>query len=136
MREYHETTAMAPSMAPVQPAPVTRDKARPTRYEIKPSALKKKSVSRVLGIDAEYCKYTLSDVSVEGTDILSFWEVRLLWVLSVKYTMTPSLNRPIRKSSPLCSRWLWTTSQSRQHPCLPNASSRQRRRLTPPNETG
>ena len=135
MREYHDKFAMAPSKAPVQPTPVAQDKVRPTRYGVQHSALKKESMSRVLGVDAEYRKYTLSEVSSD-TDILWFWEVRLFLVLSVEHTMTPSLNRPIRKSSPLCSRWLWTTSQSRQHPCLANACSRQRRRLTPPNETG
>ena len=140
MRKYHDqassTAATAPSKAPVQPRPVAQDNVCPTRFRVEHAAFKKKSVSRVLGVDAEFRKYTLSEVSSDDTDILWFWEVRLFWVLSVKYTMTQLLNRPIRKSSPLYSRWLWTTFQSRQHLCLANACSRQRKRLTPTNETG
>jgi hypothetical protein len=140
MREYHDqtslTTTMAPSNAPVQPAPVAQDKVRPTRFRVEHPTFEKKSLSRALGVDAEFRKYALSEVSSSDTDILWFWEVRLFRVLSVKHTMTQLLNRPIRKSSPLCSRWLWTTSQSRQHLCLVNAYFRQRRRLTPPNEIG
>jgi len=140
MCKYHDQAslmaAMAPSKAPVQPHPVAQDNVRPTRFRVEHAAFKKKSMLRVLGVDAEFHKYTLSEVSSDDTNILWFWEVRPFWVLSIKYTMTQLLNRPIRKSSPLYSRWLWTTFQSRQHLCLANVCSCQRKRLTLTNETG
>ena len=88
MHEYHEqtssTAARAPSKAPVRPAPVAQDKVCPTWFRVEHSAFEKKSLSRVLGIDAEFRKYTLSEVSSSDsdTDILWFWEVRLFWVPS------------------------------------------------------
>ena len=137
MHKYHSrtslTAATAPSKAPVRHAPVAGDKVRPTRFRVEHSVFEKKSSSRVLGVDTEFRKYTLSEVSRDDTDILWFWEVRLF---PSNDTMTQLLNRPIRKSSPLCSRLLWTSCQSRQHLCLANACSPQRRRLTLPNETG
>ena len=88
MRKYYEqtslTAARAPSKAPVQPAPVAQDKVCPMRFRVEHSAFKKKSLLRVLGVDAEFRKYTLSEVSFSDldTDILWFWEVRLFWVPS------------------------------------------------------
>ena len=135
MHQYHSQTSLTTvPEAPVRPSPVARGKTCPTRFRVEDSAFeKKKSSSQVLGVDAEFRKYTLSDVSSDDTDILWFWEVRCF---SSNGTMTHLLNRPIRKSFPLCSPLLWTTSQSRQHPCLANAYFRQRRRPTLPNETG
>lgn len=83
MRKYHGQTLTAATAPPVQPAPVAQDKVRPTRFRVEHSAFEKKSSSRVLGVDAEFRKYTLSEVSSSGTDILWFWEVRLFRVFSV-----------------------------------------------------
>src|SRR6266581_8069099 len=91
--------------APVQPALVARAKSHPTWFRIEHSTFEKKSLPRSLGIDAEFCKYT-SSITSSDTDILLFWEVRL--ILS-NGTMTHLLNRLIRKSFPLYLRLPWTT---------------------------
>src|SRR6266581_2241626 len=122
---------MAVPEAPVQPTPVAGAKSCPTRFRIEHSAFEKKSSPQLLGIDAEFYKYT-SSMTSSDTDILLFWEVRLILLNG---TITHLLNRLIRKSFPLYLRLPWTTSLSRQHLCLANVCSHQRRRLTLPNKT-
>jgi hypothetical protein len=125
MCKYHSqislTTTTTVSEAPTQPAIVIEGKSCPTWFRVEHSVIKKKLSPQLLSVEVEYHKYTLSESSSD-TDILWFWEVRIFYFLS-NGVMTHVLNRPTRKSSQLCLQLLWTTSQSRQHLCLANASS-------------
>ena len=105
MHKYQEMVllmaAMSPTMAAVQPAPAAQDEACPMQFKIQCPAFEEKSSQQVLGVEAKFQKYTLSDVSSKDTDILWFWEVRLF---PLNDAMTQLLNRQIKKSTPLFSR--------------------------------
>jgi hypothetical protein len=136
MRRYHgQKQSISPTAArnlPVQPAPVAGGRPPPTRFKVERSIYEKKAPPQAYTVEAEFRKYVSSETSSEETDILRFWEVRSLPLISAQ--LTP-LNRPTRLSSQHSSRSPWIISQSRQRPYPVSACSRQQRRQTPRSET-
>jgi len=138
MHQYHGSmpvgAATPASDTTTQSTPIAREKSCPTRFKAGRS-VRHEPMPVVHGssVDIEFRKYTSGEVSAKTTDILWFWEVRFF---QLNGTMTESLHRPIRTSFRYCSRWLWTTCQSRQRRYPAREFSPQRRRRTPANETG
>ena len=123
------TTASAPS---TQPVPVASGQPSSTQFKVQNSIYKKKASPQVSTVESEFRKYVSGPLSSEETNILQFWEVRILWLTSI---MTHSQNRPIGPNFWHCLWSQWTISQSRQHPYLMSECSHQWRRQTPQNKT-
>ena len=84
-RRLSPVDAASESMAPnisrvVEPAPATRERLRPTRFNIGRSDLDETTpLPQETTVEKEYQKY-IGGLSSAGTDILRFWEVRSFWL--------------------------------------------------------
>ena len=76
-RGQNSTAADAPSNSPVKPSPAIRSSRVPTRFKVRSSVYEKPS--QVFTVEAEYRKYVSGILCSDGTDILWFWEVRILY---------------------------------------------------------
>jgi hypothetical protein len=72
---------------PDEPAPSTRVKSCPTRFKVECSVYKKRP-SHLFTVEAKYRKYVSADISSEETDILWFWEVRLIFPMGLGLQLT------------------------------------------------
>lgn len=77
-RGQNLTVTDAPSNSPVKPSPVIRSSRVPTRFKVQSSVYEKKP-SQAFTVEAEYRKYVSGVTCSERTDILWFWEVRILY---------------------------------------------------------
>jgi len=68
-------TALAPS---AQPVPVASGQPSSMRFKVQNSIYEKKASPQVSTVESEFRKYVLGLLSSEETNILQFWEVRIL----------------------------------------------------------
>ena len=84
MRRYHRQNSSTPvlkvSNSPVHPVPHPGGRAPPTRFKVERSAYESKTLLQEFTVEAEYRKYASGDLSFDKTDILRFWEVRLMFL--------------------------------------------------------
>jgi len=121
--------------SPVRPVPHPGGRAPPMRFKVKRPAYKCNSSVQEVTVEAEYQKYVSGGLSLSKTNILKFWEVRLM-LLELGWRNDSHPNRPIRLSSLHYFQLQWTISRYKPHPFLANRFSHQQRRQTLQNETG
>lgn len=84
------------------PVPCPGRQAPPTRFQVKQSAYKSKSSLQDSTVDAEYQKYKLGALSSDKSDILKFWEVRLMLLDGT--TTHPLIGQQSRLPDTVCNR--------------------------------
>lgn len=84
MTKYRRQDSSLPAAgipnAPTSPVPFPEAEAPlpPTRFKVRRPIYRGQSSSQAFTVDEEYKKYTLGNLSSSKTDILKFWEVRLV----------------------------------------------------------
>ena len=116
--------------SPVFPVSHPGGRAPPMRFKVKCPAYKCNSLVQEVTVEAEYQKYVSGGLSSSKTDILKFWEVRLI-LLELGWRNNSHPNKPIRLSSLHYFQLQWTISRYKPHLFLANGFSYQQRRQTP-----
>src|SRR6266850_4422726 len=95
MHRYRHQNSSTPifevSDSPAPPIPHFGGQAPPTQFKVEHSAPERKSSLQESMVEAEYQKYASGDLSSHKTDILKFWEVRLMFLCFLDVAMTHTL---------------------------------------------